>query len=269
VLDELDSGLDRAAKRTCARNLLQTLELCVAEVAAHLYGDVEPARRRTMVVVDVDRHVAEIPILRPRVHDERRRDASRQRSREELVRRRSAPLAAEVRWLVGDQPVPAVDHDHLPQSVGNRARCGVKRHRPPTTCPPAVSTASGRPRNDVRITTARRVAAKAAETVASRGARPCAARVPTRRDSSASTPPSTRRAQCSGAPLRRAQSRARVPEQGSRSATNRQELEAASLGGQRGSVCVPQDERRRAGLPKPGAARPLRGRGHPASALAA
>jgi hypothetical protein len=32
---------------------------------------------------------------------------------------------------------------------------------------------------------------------------------------------------------------------------------------------VPQDERRRAGLPKPGAARPLRGRGHPASALAA
>ena len=128
VLDELDAGLDRAAKRTRAGDLLQALELRLAEVAAELDRDLEPARRRAVVVVDLDRHVAELPVLRPRVHDERRRDAGGERGREELVRRRSAAVAAEALRLVGDQAVLAVDHDLLPERAGDRAGCRGETH---------------------------------------------------------------------------------------------------------------------------------------------
>ena len=110
------------------RDSLQALELRVAELPGRVDRDPESARRRAVVVVDLDRHLAELPPLRSRVHHERRRDAGGERGGEQLVWRRSAPVTAEALWLVGDQAVPAVDHDLLPERAGDRAGCGSETH---------------------------------------------------------------------------------------------------------------------------------------------
>ena len=47
---------------------------------------------------------------------------------EQLVRRRSAPVAAEPLRLVGDQTVLAVDHNLLPERAGDRAGCRGDDH---------------------------------------------------------------------------------------------------------------------------------------------
>ena len=102
---ELDPGLDRSAERAGARDPFQASSCASREVAAELDRDSEPARRRAMVVVDRDRHLTEVPVLRPRIHHERRRDAGCECCRKQLVRRRRAAVTAEPFGLVGDQPV--------------------------------------------------------------------------------------------------------------------------------------------------------------------
>ena len=121
ALDELDAGLDRAAQGAGARDSVEAFQLSVVEVAAEPDCDLESAWRRLVVVVDVDRDLAEIPVLRACVHHERRRDAGGERGREQLVRRGPAAVAAEALRLVGDQAVLAVDQHLLPKGAGNRA----------------------------------------------------------------------------------------------------------------------------------------------------
>ena len=58
-------------------------------------------------------------LLRPRVHDDCRRDAGGERSREELVRRGRAAAAAAALRLVGDEPVAAVDQHLLAERAGD------------------------------------------------------------------------------------------------------------------------------------------------------
>src|SRR5688572_26040625 len=93
LLDELDADFDRAPKGTRASDLHKALELHRIEVAAEPDHDLEPARCRAVVVVDLDRQLAEIPSLRARVHHQCGRDAGGERGGEQLVRRRSAPVA--------------------------------------------------------------------------------------------------------------------------------------------------------------------------------
>ena len=90
-----------------------------------------------------DHDLAELPALRPRVHHERRRDAGGQCGGEELVRRRPAPVTAEVVRLVGDQAVLPVDHHLLTERAGNRAGCRGEAHDLPTASPPRAATPSG------------------------------------------------------------------------------------------------------------------------------
>ena len=54
ALDELDASLDRAAEWARLGDSLQALQLCVAELAGESDRDLESARRRTVVVVDLD-----------------------------------------------------------------------------------------------------------------------------------------------------------------------------------------------------------------------
>ena len=90
---------------------------------------VEPPRRRAVVVVDVDRDLAEIPAFCACVPGERGRDAGGERGGEELMRCWPAVLTAEAFRLVGDEPMAAVDHDFLTQRAGNRLGGCSQTHR--------------------------------------------------------------------------------------------------------------------------------------------
>ena len=154
ALDEFDAALDCAPDRTRGGDLLQPLELRLAQVAGQADVDLEPPRRRVVVVVDVDLDLVELPLLRARVHHEGRRDARGERSREELVRRRRASVTADALGLVGDQTVPAVDQDLLAERAGYRVGGGGQAHGGSMTVSPGrLEMPSGRPLKPVRRTT--------------------------------------------------------------------------------------------------------------------
>src|SRR5471030_1228564 len=130
-LCELDAGFDRGANRAGRGDFLQALELLVAQIAAQTDQDLEPARRRAMVVVDVDGDVAQIPVLRAPVHHERGGDTRGECRWKELVRRWSAALSAERFRFVGGQTMRAVDQELLPKRPGNGTRGCREAHSAP------------------------------------------------------------------------------------------------------------------------------------------
>ena len=128
-LAELGPDLERTAHGAGAGDLLQPRDLLLADIVSHMDGDVEGARRRTVVEVDIDRHIAQLPALRPRINDQRRRHAGRHRSRHQLVRRGSSAIAAQSLRLVRDQAVATVDNDLLAERAGDRSCCRSQTHR--------------------------------------------------------------------------------------------------------------------------------------------
>ena len=108
--------------------LLEHLDLTGAQVTGDPDVDLEPPRGRAVVVLDVDLHSGERPLLRARVHHERGRDAGGERGRKELVRRRATAVAADARRLVGDEVMAAVDQDLLTERPRHRVGCCVQGH---------------------------------------------------------------------------------------------------------------------------------------------
>jgi hypothetical protein len=70
--------------------------------------DREPTWRRPVVVVDIDPNIADLPAARAGIHQDRRRDARRERRREELVRCRPRVATPQMLRLVRDEDVPTV-----------------------------------------------------------------------------------------------------------------------------------------------------------------
>ena len=106
--------------------------------------DVEQPGVGVMVVVDVHRHVAEVPLLRPRVHDEHRRDTARERRREKLVGARalsSPPTdsgSSVTRWNL---PLTRTSWRRRPHLDGG----GGKAHDPTATACSAITPSRNLP----------------------------------------------------------------------------------------------------------------------------
>ena len=107
---------------------LQTLQLGGVEHCPQRDRDLTPTRGRAVVEVDVDRHLAQIPAMRPGVHHQRGRNTRRDRGRKQLMRRRTAALTTEPQRLIGNQAVLPIDHDLLPERPCDRVCCSCQAH---------------------------------------------------------------------------------------------------------------------------------------------
>src|SRR5690349_16506460 len=85
ALVEDDAALDRTPHGAAHGDLLEPAHELGREGRVEVHDDVEPPRRRPVVVVDVDADLAELEPAALRVHRKRRRDARGEGGREELV----------------------------------------------------------------------------------------------------------------------------------------------------------------------------------------
>ena len=128
ALDELDAGLDRAAERTRTGDLRQARELRLAEVAAELDHDLEPAG-----IERLSYQPRRSPRQAPTPSSARAYMTSVVEMQVASAAGKSscgrpAAVAAEPLRFVGDQAVLAVDHHLLAERAWYRAGCCGETH---------------------------------------------------------------------------------------------------------------------------------------------